>query len=139
MLAVDAMPFVWALIIILSIIQEAITSALIAIWLVPASMLSLVLAICGIDIWICTLVFFASAAVMLILSRTLFRGNLAETGHPIGKEGIVICEIGDRKTGIVRTAGREWQAEAKGKGIIPCGSIVKIKGVIGDTLICKIK
>lgn len=133
------MPLVWALIIILSVIHEALTSALVAIWFVPSALISLVLAICGIDVWIGCAVFASASALMLILSRTVFRKNLNMTVFPLGCEGIVIREIGDASVGIVLAAGREWQASAKGKGAIPCGSIVKIKGIIGQTLICKVK
>lgn len=139
MLAVDIMPLIWTLIMVLSVIHEALTLAYVALWFVPSAMIAILLSLCGADVWISTIFFIGASAVMLFLSRMIFRRNVQMTDFPIGGEGIVVRELDIEKTGIVLVFGQEWQASAYRNKKIRGGCIVKIKGVVGQTLICKKK
>ena len=67
------MLYVWIAVLVLAIVAEAATSDLVAIWFVPAAILSLVLALFTVPRWVQVLAFIAVGLVLVIATRPLCR------------------------------------------------------------------
>ncbi len=114
---IDFMLYIWIGFFVLSVIVEVNTMNLIAIWFMPGTLVSIVLAILSVPVWIQVLVW-------LLITVTVFAatGRLsARLRHPkheptnadrvIGQTAIVTETVSDRtQTGQVRVMGQIWSA-----------------------------
>lgn len=55
----EYMAYVWLAVVVLSVFVEGMTMGLVSIWFVPAGLTAMILALCGVPLWIQTTVFFA--------------------------------------------------------------------------------
>ena len=62
------MIYVWLGVVVMAIVAEAATTDLIAIWFMPAALVSLILAVAHIPLWIQVVVFIALVVAFLALS-----------------------------------------------------------------------
>ena len=70
------MIYVWLGVVVMAIVAEAATTDLIAIWFMPAALVSLILAVAHIPLWIQVVVFIALVVAFLALSKTFLRKYL---------------------------------------------------------------
>ena len=111
--------------------------------------MSLVLATCGVDVWIQWVVFTAVSAVLVVLALTVFRKKLlrnygkekTDVELLIGKTAIVTERIDNAAmTGAVKIDGKEWSARMSDDcEYAEVGEFVEIESISGVKLICRWK
>ena len=142
------MIYVWLAVVVLAIVAEAITTDLIAIWIMPAALVSMILAIVDVPLWIQIVAFIVLVAVFLALSKTLLRKYLKKRPNEItnaesllGQTAIVTETLNNlSQSGAVRVNGLEWSARSVAdESVIEKGSLVVIREIRGVKLICEAK
>lgn len=139
------MGYVWAAMIVISLIVEAATAQLVAIWFLIPAIAALLLAVFGVDFWIQILVFVVASLLLIlfarpILTKLLFKKPVEATNSDrlIGKIGTVTAGIDNLKEcGEVKVGGEVWTARSADLSPIPEGSFVIIECIEGVKLICK--
>lgn len=81
-------PIIWLAVITASVFLEAATEKLIAIWFAPAAGLGLVCAVIGMSPAAQILIFFGSAAGMVLISRIIYAVSSYYKKHNDGGDGI---------------------------------------------------
>ena len=136
----------WIAVIALAAVVEADTCDLIAVWFIPGAIASMILAICGVELWIQAVVFVALSAAILILFFAVFKKRIPKkkaiatnVDALIGTKGIVEEKIDNlHETGSVRLRGLTWSARSVDEDVtIEEGSIVIVKEIAGVKLICQ--
>ena len=143
------MAVTWAALFLGALFIESQTAELIAVWFVPGALVSLLLATCGVDVWIQWVVFAAISAVLVVLALTVFRKKLlrnygkekTDTELLIGKTAIVTERIDNAAmTGAVKIDGKEWSARMSDDcEYAEVGEFVEIESISGVKLICRWK
>ena len=138
---------VWAAVFVLSIVFEAQTAEMVAIWFLPGALASLVLAMCGVDLWIQLVVFFVASAALLVLTRTWLKKKLkkltnnekTDTELLIGRSVKVVEDIDNlNERGAVKVNGQIWSARMVDDGMTATeGEFVTVESISGVKLICK--
>lgn len=140
------MIFVWLAVVVGGVFCEAVTVSLVAIWFVPAALISLLLSLFGVAEWIQVLVFFLLAFAMIVVFRHIFKKRIRDkqtsvktnTDRLLGKRAVVTEEIDNlHALGAVKIDGQEWSARSEGDISIPVGTTVEVLSVAGVKLICK--
>ena len=67
------MIWIWLAVMILALVCEGVTTALVSIWFVPPAIIAMVLAVLEVDVWIQAVVFFAVSIVSIAVFQSLFR------------------------------------------------------------------
>ena len=137
---------IWASVFVLSIVLEAQTAEMVAIWFLPGALVSLVLAMCGVELWIQLVVFFISSAVLLVLAKTWLKKKIrrltnnekTDTELLIGRLVKVVEDIDNlNERGAVKVNGQVWTARMDSDGVIAQeGEFVKVVSISGVKLIC---
>ncbi len=138
-------PYFWMGIIILSLITEALTVSLVAVWFIPGAVAALVISLIWPDLlWLQLLLFvlFSCSIIFRFVFKEKFVLKKVESTNAdalIGKKAIVTEKIDNiAQTGAVRINGQEWTARASDEAnTYEKGSIVEIKAIQGVKLICK--
>ncbi|MBQ8208272.1 MAG: NfeD family protein [Clostridia bacterium] len=136
---------IWLIILILSFITELATAALVAVWFMPGALIALILSALDLPIWLQVLVFAVTSAVMLLLSKTIFRKYIRK--NPIiktnsdalmGETAIVTEDIDNLEgRGQIKINAQYWSARSSDPSVrIEKGSLVKIVSIEGVKLIC---
>lgn len=142
------MTYVWLAIVLLSIVIEALTTNLVAIWFMPAALVSMVLSILNVPLWIQIVVFFALVVIFLILSKIFLRRYLKKRPRVmtnaeslLGQTAIVTERIDNlAQTGAVRVNGLEWSARAVSDAVtVEKETLVTVRQIQGVKLICEPK
>ena len=139
------MPYIWLALLVLEIIFEAATAALVSVWFIPPTLVCIVLAFLAVPLWIQILVFFVLSGICLALFKTVLRDFFKVKKTPtnadshIGKCAIVTEKISMlENSGAVKIGGIEWSAAAEDENeTIETGVTVKIVDIRGVKLICK--
>ena len=137
---------IWASVFVLSIILEAQTAEMVAIWFLPGALVALVLAMCGVELWIQLVVFFISSAALLVLAKTWLKKKIrkltnnekTDTELLIGRLVKVVEDIDNlNERGAVKVNGQVWTARMDSDGVIAKeGEFVKVVSISGVKLIC---
>lgn len=141
------MAVVWAVIFVATLVVESQTAELVAIWFSAGALISLILALCGVPVWIQWLVFVVLSAILLVLAFRFFRKMLlknvgkskTDTDLLIGKRARVEEDISnpDMK-GAVKIDGKIWTARmAEDSETAVAGEFVTVVAISGVKLICK--
>jgi membrane protein implicated in regulation of membrane protease activity len=139
------MLYVWIAVLVVTVLLEALTSDLVAIWFVPAALVSLILSFFPAPIWLQLLVFIATGVVLVIstrpICRKLMKGRRERTNAEalIGKTCIVTEEIRNLdEVGEVKLGGLCWSARsAEQDRVIAVGEQVVVMEIQGVKLIVK--
>ncbi len=138
------MTYLWILVIVASLLAEAGTYALVAIWFIPSAIVALVLAIFEVSIAVQTVVFFVLSVAFILflrkhLSNALMRKKVPTNADAlIGKSAIVLEDIDNINfKGQVKVNGQIWKAKSQENEDIKSGDTVEIKAIEGVKLICK--
>lgn len=137
---------IWASVFVLSIILEAQTAEMVAIWFLPGALVSLVLAMCGVDLWIQLVVFLVSSAALLVLAKTWLKKKLkkitnnekTDTELLIGRSVKVVEDIDNlNEKGAVKVNGQVWSARMNDDSASASeGEFVIVVAISGVKLIC---
>lgn len=141
----DYMPFVWLGVIILAVILEASTCALVSIWFIPAAVISLILSFFPVPLWIQIVVFAVCSTLLILFMKVIFKKTLGlksvatNADAVIGEEAIVTESIDNIEGhGQVKVKGQIWTARAYDKETkYEKGEILNVVAIEGVKLICK--
>lgn len=141
----NVLPFVWLGIVVLSVVVEISTVSLVSIWFMPSALIAMILAFCGVPLWIQILVFLVLSIVCIFLmkplSKKLFGVKHVATNADsvIGEEAIVIEDINNLEArGQVKVRGQVWTARAADKDAVYArGEVLNVIAIEGVKLICK--
>ena len=138
------MTYIWILVIVLSLVIEASTYALVALWFIPAAAISAVVALFKVDVAWQVVIFFLVALICIIFFRKELEKRLKKKSVPtnadalIGKMGIVTEAIDNINfKGQIKVRGQVWTAVSLNGEKIEEGSEVEILSIEGVKLICK--
>lgn len=128
----------WLGLMILFIITEANTVALVSIWFAAGGLAAVVAALLGAPIWLQTVLFFAVAAVLLACLRPLVRKYIKPKVIPtnidamIGTTGYVTAHIDNlHSQGEVKLGPMHWTARSADGDQIPEGVLVRVERIEG--------
>lgn len=140
---ISSMPWIWLGVIIASVIIEASTFALVAVWFMPAALVSLILALFNVPVAVQFVVFAILSAAFLIFMKPIFKKLLkikptaTNADTVIGEKGVVVEKIDNiNATGAVKVDGKVWTARSSSGGSFEKGEIVTIDSIEGVKLIC---
>ncbi len=136
---------IWLGILILAFVIEVITMSLLSIWFVGGSLVSMLLALVGVDFRIQLLVFAVVSLILWVFTRPIaveyFNKNRSKTNVDslVGTKVIVTEEINSIKgTGHATAAGQDWTARSiEADEVIPVGTIAEIVSISGVKLMVK--
>ena len=138
------MTYLWILVIIVSLVVEASTYSLVALWFIPAAALAIVLALFKISVAVQIVAFFIVSLVCILFFRKYLEKALKKKSVPtnadalIGKVGIVTENIDNINfKGQVRVRGQAWTAVSLNGESINEGEEVEVLAIEGVKLICK--
>ena len=138
------MVYVWLAVVALSLIVEASTATLVAIWFIPSALISALIAKLGGGILLQTVVFLVLSIILILLARKILAKTLSNGYTPtntdalIGEIGIVEQELDGLKSGgLVKVKGQVWSAESENGESIEKGKQVEILSIRGVKLIVK--
>ncbi len=138
------MPFFWIAVMVMAVLAESMTAALVAIWFIPSALISMILAFFEVPIPVQVLVFLAVSALLIIFFRAIFKKTLAaRPAHTnadavIGETAIVtdrICNIENK--GLVKVRGQVWSARSADGNDLEEGELVSVISIEGVKLICR--
>ena len=130
------MEWFWLGMLVIFAVVEASTAALVSLWFVGGSLLSLIAALFGAPIWLQAVVFVISSGVLLLCMRPLAKKHFntrtlaTNTDSYIGKIVLVTEDIDNlREKGSVRVSGVEWRAVSANGSAISVDTPVRIVSV----------
>ena len=144
MVSLEGMVFVWLFVIVAAILVEASTVSLVSIWFVPSACIAMILALCGVKLWIQLTVFFVVFILLMLILKPIFKKNIGLKIVPtnadalIGMQAVVIEPIDNlHAKGQVRVRGQVWTARSSdGDVTFEEGQTVNIVKIEGVKLIC---
>ncbi|MGN0665222.1 MAG: NfeD family protein [Huintestinicola sp.] len=123
----------WIILLVVSLLGEAATAALISIWFAAGSVAAIIASVAGAPVLVQWIIFIGVSAVLLAFTRPLLKKLMPNKYIPtngeldIGKKAVVIETIdGEAGTGRVRIDGVDWRAVSE-NGVIPEGTTVIVK------------
>ena len=140
------MPYIWLGVLVLAVILEAFTFALVSVWFVPGALVSMILAfIPGIPLWVQIVVFLALTLVLMIFlkpitDKVLIGKKIATNADAvIGEMAVVTEPINNIEAkGQVKVRGQIWSARASDQNTTyEIGEILNVIAIEGVKLICK--
>lgn len=141
---ISFMTFVWIALIIFSVIVEMMTVSLVSIWFMPAGLIALVLSLFNVHVAVQIVVYLLSAALLLILSRTLLKDKIVpkkeatNADRVIGMKAIVTEDIDPiAETGEVKVDGKRWSARMTDGGCAKVNDVVAVVRIEGVKLYCE--
>lgn len=140
---IDYMLYIWIVFFILSVIVEANTMNLIAIWFMPGTLIAIVLSLFSVPVWLQVLIWLVVTVAVFAstwnLSARLRKPKVQPTNadRVIGQTAIVTETISDRtQIGQVRVMGQIWSARTDDTADeIPAGTEVRVLRIEGVKLI----
>ena len=132
------MEIIWLALLIVFAITEGVTVALVSIWFMGGALAALIAALCGAELWVQVVLFFAVSILLLLclrpLSKRLIKQKKVATNADsnIGKEAVVTERIDYLQgSGAVRISGVEWSARSADGSEIEKGAVVRVLRIEG--------
>ena len=135
------MSYIWLGVIIFSLIIEALTVQMIAIWFAPAALVSMIVSLLGAPLWLQIILFIAVSALCVATLYKKLKDNIKNKSEKtnidalIGEIGFVEEEIPMYKPGRVSVKGMSWKAVSDTPLIK--GDMVRVLEVNGVTVKCE--
>lgn len=137
---------IWLVLMVIFLVTEASTSALVSIWFAAGSFVALLIAVLGLSVWFQILIFLIVSVIILILSKPFVQQHVNQkvvktnADRVIGALGTVTEDIDNIKgTGQVNILGQHWSALSENNEVIPKGTIVIVQKIQGVKLLVTIK
>jgi membrane protein implicated in regulation of membrane protease activity len=135
---------VWAAILVISVVVECCTTALVSIWFAPSAAVCVLLELFGVkNIYIQLAVFILLTALLVYFLRNKIRESFNRSSTKtnvdslIGKTAVVEEDITDGLVGRVKVGGMSWAAYADENVSVTAGEKVKILEISGVKLLCE--
>lgn len=135
----------WMIVLILSIVVEAISLGLTSIWFAGGALAAIIAAALQAPVLVQILLFLAVSILLLVFTRPVavkyFNKDRVRTNVEslVGRQAIVISEIDNLQgTGQVTVGGQEWSARSSNDKIrLAVGAVVDVVAINGVKLIVK--
>ncbi len=134
---------VWTLVLVISVIVEAITIDLVSIWFAVGALIALIGEFLGLSQTLQIIVFVIVSLVCIFISRPLakkyLRGNIVKTNldRIIGKHCLVTETITADHKGEVKVMGNLWAATSLNNEKIQIGEYAEVVSIEGSHVIVK--
>ena len=145
----DGMVIFWIGVTIAALILEMHTAELVAVWFIPSALVSMILALCNVDVWIQWTVFLVMSTLLLIMAFRFLRKLLlknhgktkTDTDILIGRPARVEENISNAEmSGAVKIDGKIWSARmVNDSETAEVGEFVIVEYISGVKLICSKK
>jgi len=135
--------WVWGIVIVGTLVTEFLTDELISIWFSAGAVVGLILAICGVPVWVQIVVFVLVSAVLLLSTRKLVKKftkkptEKTNADSLVGKKAKLLTAITEDDNGSVKFDGVVWTAITKGNVCIEAGKRVEVVEIKGNKLVVK--
>ena len=128
----------WFVLMVVFLAMESSTVSLVSIWFAAGSLVAMIAAILGAEVWLQIILFVAVAVVLLASLRSVVKKFITpkivktNVDAVVGKTGHVLEAIDNLKgTGRVKLGSLEWSARSTDETPIEEGAIVKVDRVEG--------
>ena len=129
---------IWLGLMILFLVVESQSVTMVSLWFAAGALAALIADLCGAELWLQIVLFFAVSIALLAslrpLARKYFTPKITKTNVDsiIGQTGLVTAPI-DNVTaqGQVKLGAMEWSARSTSGDNIPAGTLVKVDKVEG--------
>lgn len=129
---------IWLVLLIAFVMVEASTVSVVSLWFAAGSLVALVTAMLGGQLWLQVALFALVSAVLLFALRPIVRKHFTPKLTPtnvdavIGKEGLVTAQIDNiHSVGQVTLGAVEWSARSTNGAPIEVGTRVRVDKVEG--------
>lgn len=138
------MLYVWLFVLILSVIAEALTTALFAVWFAIGAVMAMICSSFGFGVSVQVTVFATTSLILLFcfvkkIKKDMFRTNKTNLDAVIGSVCIVEDDIPENGKGRVVLNHQSWSAKEENGKKIKKGELVEVIEIQGVTLLCKKK
>jgi len=131
-------PMIWLAAMLVFLFVEAQSVTMVSLWFAAGALAAVIGALCGAELWLQVVLFFAVSIVLLAslrpLARKYFTPKITKTNVDsiIGTQGLVTTAI-DNVTaqGQVKLGAMEWSARSTTGVVIPVGTLVSVDKVEG--------
>ena len=137
---------IWLGALVLFLILEGQTAAVVSIWFAAGSLAAMIAAVCGAEIWLQVALFAAVSAVLLALLKPVvkryFTPRLVKTNADalIGTVGPVVEDIDNiQAVGRVKLGGMEWSARSATGEPIAKDVLVQVERIEGNKVFVSTK
>ena len=129
---------IWLVLLIVFLILEAVTVTMVSLWFAAGSLVAMIAAMLGAQIWLQAVLFLAVSGILLAALRPLVRKHITpkltktNVDAVIGSTGLVTVAI-DNVTaeGQVKLGAMEWTARSVSGAPIAKGTLVKVDRIEG--------
>ena len=129
---------IWLILMIVFLMVESQTVTMVSLWFGAGALVALIAALCGAELWLQIVLFFAVSIVLLAalrpLARKYFTPKITKTNvdSVIGMQGLVTADINNvTAQGQVKLGAMEWTARSTSGEPIKAGTLVKVDKVEG--------
>ena len=129
---------IWLILMIVFLMVESQTVTMVSLWFSAGALAALIAALCGAELWLQIVLFFAVSIVLLAalrpLARKYFTPKITKTNvdSVIGMQGLVTADINNvTAQGQVKLGAMEWTARSTSGEPIKAGTLVKVDKVEG--------
>ena len=129
---------IWLVLMILFLMVESQTVTMVSLWFGAGALAALVAALCGAELWLQIVLFFAVSIALLAslrpLTKKYFTPKITKTNvdSVIGATGLVTTPINNvTAQGQVKLGAMEWTARSTSGAPIEAGTLVKVDKVEG--------
>lgn len=130
--------FIWLVLMILFLAVESQTVTMVSLWFGAGALAALITALCGGELWLQAVIFFAVSIALLAalrpLARKYFTPKITKTNvdSVIGSRGLVTGDIDNiNARGTVKLGAMEWTARSSSGENIPAGTLVQVDKIEG--------
>lgn len=140
------MPYIWLGVIVLAIVLEALTLALVSMWFIPGALIAMILSFFpSIALWVQILVFLVVTVLFLVFVKPIAdkfligKRTATNADAVIGEKAVVTLAINNIEgKGQVKVKGQIWTARAADRNTTyEVGEILNVVAIEGVKLICK--
>lgn len=129
---------IWLAAMVVFLIVESQSVTMVSLWFAAGALAALIAELCGAELWLQIVLFFAVSIALLAslrpLARKYFTPKITKTNvdSVIGSEGLVTADINNiTAQGQVKLGAMEWTARSTSGENIPAGTPVRVDKIEG--------
>lgn len=129
---------VWLVLMIVFLVAESQSVTMVSLWFAAGALGALIAELCGAELWLQIVIFFAVSIILLAslrpIARKYFTPKITKTNVDsiIGQTGLVTADINNISAqGQVKLGAMEWTARSTSGENIPQGTLVKVDKIEG--------
>lgn len=129
---------IWLVLMVVFLLVESQSVTMVSLWFAAGALGALIAELCGAELWLQIVIFFALSIVLLAslrpIARKYFTPKITRTNVDsiIGQTGLVTADIDNiTAQGQVKLGAMEWTARSTSGETIKAGSLVKVDKIEG--------